>query len=408
MMPASSQKQARQITTPMAGRPLGLYIHWPFCLAKCPYCDFNSHVASSVDTDQFGDALCDEMTHMAALLPKPKPLTSVFFGGGTPSLMPPDLVARLIEHAKRLFGFASSVEITAEANPTSVEADAMLAFRRSGVNRVSMGVQALDDTVLRFLGREHSASQALAALETVKSAFENMSVDLIYATPGQSTSHWRSTLDTALGLGLSHLSLYQLTIEEGTVFFTRQRRGEIMTADDDHAAYLYEITQDITAMAGLPAYEVSNHAMLGAECAHNLIYWQGGDWLGIGPGAHGRFTIYDQKTAAFARISSQTRRSPAGWRDAIAKYGHAIETKTKESAIDWASEMLMMGLRLHQGVNLAAIESLCGRRHTWLDQANLDRAIGEGWLRYDAGAEQLSATAAGMVRLNSVLSLILR
>ena len=270
--------------------PLGLYIHWPFCLAKCPYCDFNSHVSDTVDMAAFGDALCQEMTHMAGLLAAHRPLTSLFFGGGTPSLMAPALVGRVIDHANKLFGLDPAVEITAEANPTSVEAGRMLAFRRTGVNRVSMGVQSLDDKVLAFLGRAHSAAEAQQALDTIRTAFDQISIDLIYATPGQTKARWRQQLEQALAFDLTHLSLYQLTIEPGTVFYSRQRRGEVMTLNDDRAAALFDITQEMTGVAGLPAYEISNHAKPGFECRHNLTYWQGGDWLGIGPGAHGRFT----------------------------------------------------------------------------------------------------------------------
>ena len=225
-----------------ASRPFALYLHWPFCHAKCPYCDFNSHVSNDVDTKIFGDALCTEMTHMASLMPSHPPLSSMFFGGGTPSLMPPVLVEKLIRHAEDLFGFTGDIEITAEANPTSVEAEAMLGFRKAGVDRVSMGVQSLDDAGLKFLGREHSAADALQALDKVSKAFDRVSIDLIYALPDQSPKAWQAMLGQVLSLGLGHLSLYQLTVEAGTVFHTRQRRGEMMVLDDDRADDLFEIT----------------------------------------------------------------------------------------------------------------------------------------------------------------------
>jgi putative oxygen-independent coproporphyrinogen III oxidase len=388
-------------------RPLGLYIHWPFCLAKCPYCDFNSHVSAQVDFARYGDALCQEMTHMASLLSRRTPLASLFFGGGTPSLMPADLVARLIVHAERTFGLTPDVEITAEANPTSVEAAAMLDFRRAGVNRVSMGVQALDDTTLKFLGRMHSVDDALQALDRVRAAFDRVSIDLIYATPDQNAAAWRKTLSRALGLGLSHLSLYQLTIEEGTVFYSRQRRGEVMALDDDRAADLYTVTQDLTTAAGLPAYEISNHAAIGQECRHNLIYWQGSDWIGIGPGAHGRFTRVDPVHGVAVRTATLTRRSPVGWLDAVTQHGHGIERIDDESTDDWATEMVMMGLRLTRGITLGQIEALCGCRKAWLDETGLARAIENGWLVHRPTSGRLYTTATGRLRLNSLLSLIL-
>ena len=387
--------------------PLGLYIHWPFCLAKCPYCDFNSHVSDTVDMAAFGDALCQEMTHMAGLLAAPRPLTSLFFGGGTPSLMAPALVGRVIDHANKLFGLDPAVEITAEANPTSVEAGRMLAFRRTGVNRVSMGVQSLDDKVLAFLGRAHSAAEAQQALDTIRTAFDQISIDLIYATPGQTKARWRQQLEQALAFDLTHLSLYQLTIEPGTVFYSRQRRGEMMTLNEDRAATLYDITQEMTGMAGLPAYEISNHAKPGFECRHNLTYWQGGDWLGIGPGAHGRFTDHRQDGASTTRRATLTRRSPAGWLQAVFSDGHGIDELHDESVTDWAAEMVMMGMRLHRGINLAQIERLCGPQTDWLDPAGIAACSDAGWLDYDTAGSRLAASDAGRVRLNSILTKIL-
>lgn len=400
--------KAQSVVFDQASRPFALYLHWPFCRAKCPYCDFNSHVSNDVDTKIFGDALCTEMAHMASLMPSRPPLSSLFFGGGTPSLMPPILVERLIRHAEDLFGFTDDIEITAEANPTSVEAEAMLGFQKAGVNRVSMGVQSLDDAGLKFLGREHSAADALQALDKVNKAFDRVSIDLIYALPNQSLKAWQKMLSQALSLGLGHLSLYQLTIEAGTVFHTRQRRGEVMALDDDGAADLYEMTQQMTHAAGLPAYEISNHAAPSQECRHNLTYWQTGDWLGVGPGAHGRFALFDPAENLAARNATVTRRSPAGWLDAVVAKGHGIEEAQIDSPADWASEMVMMGLRLTNGIDLGVIENLCGPCDDWLDGDGVEQAIAAGWLRRMPNQSRLMASDDGRLRLNHILSTILR
>jgi len=400
--------KAQSVVFDQASRPFALYLHWPFCRAKCPYCDFNSHVSNDVDTKIFGDALCTEMAHMASLMPSRPPLSSLFFGGGTPSLMPPILVERLIRHAEDLFGFTDDIEITAEANPTSVEAEAMLGFQKAGVNRVSMGVQSLDDAGLKFLGREHSAADALQALDKVNKAFDRVSIDLIYALPNQSLKAWQKMLSQALSLGLGHLSLYQLTIEAGTVFHTRQRRGEVMALDDDGAADLYEMTQQMTHAAGLPAYEISNHAAPSQECRHNLTYWQTGDWLGVGPGAHGRFALFDPAENLAARNATVTRRSPAGWLDAVVAKGHGIEEAQIDSPADWASEMVMMGLRLTNGIDLGVIENLCGPCDNWLDGDGVEQAIAAGWLRRMPNQSRLMASDDGRLRLNYILSTILR
>ena len=400
--------KAQSVVFDQASRPFALYLHWPFCRAKCPYCDFNSHVSNDVDTKIFGDALCTEMAHMASLMPSRPPLSSLFFGGGTPSLMPPILVERLIRHAEDLFGFTDDIEITAEANPTSVEAEAMLGFQKAGVNRVSMGVQSLDDAGLKFLGREHSAADALQALDKVNKAFDRVSIDLIYALPNQSLKAWQKMLSQALSLGLGHLSLYQLTIEAGTVFHTRQRRGEVMALDDDGAADLYEMTQQMTHAAGLPAYEISNHAAPSQKCRHNLTYWQAGDWLGVGPGAHGRFALFDPAKNLATRNATVTRRSPAGWLDAVVAKGHGIEEAQIDSPADWASEMVMMGLRLTNGIDLGVIENLCGPCDNWLDGDGVEQAIAAGWLRRMPNQSRLMASDDGRLRLNHILSTILR
>ena len=356
----------------------------------------------------FGDALCSEMTHMASLMPSRPPLSSLFFGGGTPSLMPPALVERLIRHAEDLFGFIDDIEITAEANPTSVEAKAMLGFQKAGVNRVSMGVQSLDDLGLKFLGREHSAADALKALDKVNKAFDRVSIDLIYALPDQSPKAWQAMLSQALSFDLGHLSLYQLTIENGTVFHTRQRRGEVMALNDDRAADLYEMTQQMTNDAGLPSYEISNHAALGQECRHNLTYWQAGDWLGVGPGAHGRFALFDKSKNLAIRNATVTRRNPAGWLDAVAAKGHGIDETQIDSPADWASEMVMMGLRLTNGIDLGVIENLCGPCGDWLYGDGVEQVIAAGWLKRMPNQSTLIASDDGRLRLNHILSTILR
>ena len=394
--------------------PLGLYVHWPFCKAKCPYCDFNSHLSDDIDADAFLSAYHTEMAYMADQLDHRTALSSIFFGGGTPSLMPAFIVESVIDKAADIFGFMPDIEITAEANPTSVEAGTMLDFHHAGVNRVSMGVQSLRDDTLAFLGREHSADEARTALATIRTAFDNMSIDMIYATPDQTPADWHDELSSALALGLDHLSLYQLTIETGTHFYTRQRRGEVMALDDDHAATLFDITRTLTRTAGLPAYEISNHAKPGHECRHNLIYWQSGNWLGIGPGAHSRFTRIvspDQHN----RIGISTRRSPAGWLNAIATDGHATDTHVTDDKNDSAAEMLMMGLRLTSGLSLADIYARCGDYRDWLDIEGLQKCHDAGWLVVTPDTDAIDADTdistlhirtsdAGAIRLNHILT----
>ena len=382
---------------------LGLYVHWPFCRAKCPYCDFNSHVATGIDYDAYGDALCRELDHFAAIGPAPSgdvPLASIFFGGGTPTLMPPKVMERVISHAETLFGFASDIEITAEANPTSVEAAALAAFKSAGVNRVSMGVQALTASELTFLGREHSADEAMRALAVARSLFDRVSIDLIYGLPDQTADMWQQSLSRALALGLDHLSLYQLTIEPGTAFYTRERRGETMTMANDLAADLYLMTDEITHSHGLPAYEISNHARPGHESRHNLIYWQAQNWLGIGPGAHSRFTQNDN------RIGIATRRSPAGWLEAVDAHGHGIEHQYNDGRTDQIAEYLMMGLRLVAGVNLTAMETRFGPQADYIDQDKMALFQAQGLVtrQITSRGEYLAASQNGRLLLNHILS----
>lgn len=335
-----------------------LYIHWPFCARKCPYCDFNSHVRASVDHALWEKALLADMRHEAALAGG-EPLHSIFFGGGTPSLMAPALVASLLREAEALWGFAPDIEITLEANPSSVEAANFDALAGAGVNRVSLGVQALDDETLRFLGRLHGVEEALAALETAQKAFGRVSFDLIYARPGQTEAQWRAELERAMGFGTSHLSLYQLTIEPGTRFATDVRQGTFTPLEDDPAADLFVLTQEMTVAAGLPAYEVSNHARPGEESRHNLTYWRYEDYCGIGPGAHGRRGGH----------ATMRHKKPENWLAAVESKRHGAQEERALAVSEQASEALMMGLRLAEGVDLAAMALRLGLAETSLVDA---------------------------------------
>ena len=372
-----------------------LYVHWPFCKAKCPYCDFNSHVRSGVDHERWRRALLAELDHFAALTPGRR-LDSIFFGGGTPSLMAPATVAAVIDRAIRQWQPAPDIEITLEANPTSVEAERFKGFRAAGVNRVSLGVQALHDADLRLLGREHGTAEALAAVELAASIFERHSFDLIYARPGQSPAAWEAELRRALTFANGHLSLYQLTIEPGTRFHAMVEQGRLVPLDDDRQAALYELTQELLGAAGLPAYEISNHARPGQESCHNLVYWRYGDYVGIGPGAHGRLTLDGAKLAA------RTARVPERWLAAVEAHGHGEEPCERVDAKAQLVEALMMGLRLTEGIPLARLERIGGR--SWrncLDATGLARSLGAGWLAVTN--DRLVATAAGRQRLDGVL-----
>ncbi len=361
---------------------LALYIHWPFCVSKCPYCDFNSHVRDAVDQAAWREALLADLAHEARETPGMR-LGSIFFGGGTPSLMPPATVAALIEAAESHWGFASGIEITLEANPSSVEAARFADLAAAGVNRVSLGLQSLDDAALAFLGRAHDVAEGLAALEVAQESFARVSFDLIYALPGQGAKAWATELAGALTFGTGHLSLYQLTIEPGTRFAALAGKGELVPADPDESAALYELTQELTGAAGLPAYEISNHAGPGEESRHNLAYWRYRPYAGIGPGAHGRRDGH----------ATQRHRKPENWLAALARHGHGIVEEREIPEPDQGTEALLMGLRLAEGIAPAPGA---------VDAEAVSRLAAQGLLAADG--ERLRATPRGMLLLDAILA----
>jgi oxygen-independent coproporphyrinogen-3 oxidase len=381
--------------------PLALYIHWPFCAAKCPYCDFNSHVRDRVDEARFRAALRRELAHEAARTGR-RPLASIFFGGGTPSLMAPGTVAALIEDATALFDPLPDMEVTLEANPTSVEIGRLAAFRDAGVNRASLGVQSLDEAALRFLGRRHDAAEAIAALEAARAIFPRLSFDLIYARPGQGEAAWRAELRRALALAADHLSLYQLTIEPGTQFATLHARGAFALPEGEDAARLYFATAEEAARFGLHPYEVSNYARPGAESRHNLAYWRYGDYLGIGPGAHQRML------AGGAMVATRRHRAPEEWAARVERDGHAAVEEETLAPADRAREALLMGLRLTEGVDPARIEARSGLPFGQaVDAAMLAALLDEDYLAWTAEG-RLRATEEGVLRLDALLPVLLR
>ena len=363
---------------------LALYIHWPFCVSKCPYCDFNSHVRASVDQAEWREALLKDLAWEAEMLPDRR-IGSIFFGGGTPSLMEPATAAALIDAADRHWGFASDVEITLEANPSSVETARFADLAAAGVNRVSLGLQSLDDRALRFLGRAHDVGEGLAALAVAQQVFGRVSFDLIYALPGQNEAAWSAELDRALGFGTSHLSLYQLTVEPGTRFATLAARGELVPLSPDDAATLFELTRDRTDAAGLPAYEISNHARPGAESRHNLAYWRYQTYAGIGPGAHGRR----------GGAATQRHRKPENWLSGLARNGHGIVEEIAIAPQEAALERLLMGLRLREGVTLASVADV-------IDLGAVERLEAQGLMVREA--ERLRVLPAGMLLLDAILA----
>ena len=382
--------------TPLLTPPLALYVHWPFCVSKCPYCDFNSHVRESVDQAAWRDALLADLAYEAQALPGRR-LGSIFFGGGTPSLMPPETVAAVIDAATMHWPAEPDIEITLEANPSSVEAARFADIARAGVNRVSLGLQALDDSALAFLGRAHDVTEGLAALDTAQTAFARVSFDLIYARPGQTLAAWEAELARALAFGTEHLSLYQLTIEPGTRFATEAAAGRIVIPDGDSAADLFEATRAMTAAAGLPAYEISNHARLGAESRHNLVYWRYRDYAGVGPGAHGRR----------GGLATARHKKPENWIGAVTRNGHGAQIEEPLAPNARATEALLMGLRLREGVDLARIAHLGETTPTALiDQTAAERLEQQGLIARNG--DHLGVTEAGMLLLDAILPLIVR
>ncbi len=371
----------------------GVYVHWPFCASKCPYCDFNSHVRmAGVDEPRFAAAFAREIAHMAARAPG-RTVTSIFLGGGTPSLMKPETVGNVLDRIAAAWPVARDVEITLEANPSSVEAERFAGYRAAGVNRVSLGIQALNDADLKALGRLHSVAEARRAIDIAARTFERFSFDLIYARPAQTPGAWRDELSEALTMMRDHMSLYQLTIEEGTPFAGLHRAGKLAVPAPELADTLFEITQELTEAAGIPAYEISNHARPGAESQHNLTYWRYGDYAGVGPGAHGRLVVDG------VRHALMTERQPEAWASAIERQGHGIVEEASLTSAEEADEMLLMGLRLTEGIDLRRLEALGGVRPS---RAAIER-LAKLALLEQRTPDHLVATRAGRFVLNELV-----
>jgi oxygen-independent coproporphyrinogen-3 oxidase len=372
----------------------GIYVHWPFCASKCPYCDFNSHVRHDPpDQARFVAAFRRELAHFAALTPG-RTVSSIFFGGGTPSLMAPGTVGAILEAIAGHWAVPTGVEVTLEANPSSVEAERFRGYRSAGVNRVSLGVQALNDIDLRFLGRLHTVAEALAAIDIARATFPRISFDLIYARPGQSPDAWQQELTAALKLAADHLSVYQLTIEAETRFEALWKAGKLIVPDEDTAARLYEITQSVGRDFGMPAYEISNHAAPGAECQHNLVYWRYGEYLGVGPGAHGRLALAD------GRHATATEKHPERWLSAVERAGHGMTVDDVLTLEEQGDEYLLMGLRLAEGIDLTRYEAISGRT---LDPTRLRDLVGHG-LAEVTHDRRVRATPAGFAVLDAVVA----
>jgi oxygen-independent coproporphyrinogen-3 oxidase len=375
-------------------RAFGVYVHWPFCLSKCPYCDFNSHVRhAAIDEARFARAFAREIETTAARTPG-REVTSIFLGGGTPSLMQPATVGAVLDAIGKHWHVAEDVEVTLEANPTSVEATRFAGYRTAGVNRVSLGVQALDDASLKMLGRLHSAREALDAVAIARRSFARYSFDLIYARPGQTPQDWANELHYAIGEAAEHLSLYQLTIEEGTPFFGLHQAGKLKTPDEAVARALYDVTQETCERLGLPAYEISNHARRGAECRHNLVYWRGEEYAGIGPGAHGRLDIDG------VRHATATEKRPEAWLMRVEATGHGIVTDDRLNSEERADEFLLMGLRLAEGIDPRRYAAFSGRP---LDPRRIALLREEGAITVDPGG-RLRVTSSGFPVLDAVVA----
>jgi putative oxygen-independent coproporphyrinogen III oxidase len=383
------------LSSTRADRPgFGVYVHWPFCLSKCPYCDFNSHVRhAAIDEVRFARAFAREIETTAARTGA-REVSSIFLGGGTPSLMQPHTVGAILEAIGAHWTVAADAEVTLEANPTSVEAARFAGYRAAGVNRVSLGVQALDDASLKMLGRLHSAKEALDAVAIARSSFDRYSFDLIYARPGQTPDAWAGELARAIGEAAEHLSLYQLTIEEGTPFFGLHAAGKLPTPDEALARALYDVTQDICDRHGLPAYEISNHARPGAECRHNLVYWRGEEYAGIGPGAHGRLDL------AGIRRATATEKRPEAWLMRVEASGHGLITDDVLSSEERADEFLLMGLRLAEGIDPTRYAALAGRG---LDPGRIAVLREEGAIAVEASG-RLRVTQSGFPVLDAVVA----
>lgn len=372
----------------------GVYVHWPFCASKCPYCDFNSHVRHvAPDQARFVAAVARELGAAARRTPG-RTVSSIFLGGGTPSLMEPATVGAVLDIIARLWTVAPDCEVTLEANPTSVEAERFRGFRAAGVNRVSLGVQALDDADLKSLGRTHSADEALRAVDVARRHFDRYSFDLIYARPGQTEAGWEAELRRAIAEAAEHLSLYQLTIETGTVFEALHKAGKLAMPDAEMGRVLYDLTQAVCTDAGLPAYEISNHARPGSECRHNLIYWRSGDFVGAGPGAHGRLTFGN------GRVATSTERHPETWLDLVERQGSGTVAEEHLVQMENADEFLVMGLRLAEGIDLARYEVLSGAP---LDPERIAFLEQEGFVQRLPGG-RLKVTPAGFPVLNAVVA----
>jgi len=372
----------------------GVYVHWPFCLSKCPYCDFNSHVRhAAIDEARYLRAFAAEIAATAARTPG-RTVSTIFFGGGTPSLMQPATVGAILDTIGKHWSIAPDIEVTLEANPTSVEATRFRGYRAAGVNRVSLGVQALDDAQLRALGRLHTVEEALAAVKIARENFERYSFDLIYARPGQTLAEWRAELTRAIGEAAEHLSLYQLTIEEGTPFASLHAAGKLAVPDAELARELFDVTQEVCATQGLPAYEISNHARPGAESRHNLIYWRYHEYAGIGPGAHGRLIEGGMRRA------TATERRPESWLMRVEASGHGLVTDEMLSPEESADEYLLMGLRLVEGIDPVRYAALAGRS---LDRERIATLLGEGFVERTADG-RLRVTRSGFPILNAVVA----
>jgi len=379
---------------------MGIYFHWPFCKSRCPYCDFNAHVRDNIDQEQWVNAYLRSLEFYSKKMPD-KQIISIFFGGGTPSLMEAATVAAIIDKVQSLWLVANDIEITLEANPTSVENDKLKAFKDAGINRLSLGVQALNNNDLKFLGREHDAGEALRAIELAQKYFDKSSFDLIYARPNQRLSDWEMELHRALELSSGHLSLYQLTIERNTPFYMRHSRGEFSIPDDVRGAEFYDLTQDIMEEAGLPAYEVSNHANVGNECRHNLLYWHMADYIGIGAGAHGRFAMAGNK------YSTREHSAPEIWLERVSEKSYGSHDWEVISQKDRFYEALMMGLRLSAGLSIERIEELSKKRfYDMIDQEKLQTVISQKWAIKDG--DNFMLTREGLLRLNAIIPYILK